>query len=244
MEFSGSHRIPAPRETVWAALADPAFMKACVPGCTKLDPSGDGYDAAADAKIGPVKTTFFGKLARVDETAPERFSLVGEGEAGASGSAKGRADVTLTEEGGETLVSYKAAGEVGGKIGQLGSRLVTGFGKVNAEAMLAAVAAGVGAYAGLTKTQPFAEAPPLVHEEPADSAAVMLAESPSIVSGSAPIAPTAVPLVPEEGSTAAEEAVDPGSTGAGVATRVTLVAALVFVIGAVVYYVLFQAPPV
>ncbi|MFC7054097.1 CoxG family protein [Hansschlegelia quercus] len=245
MEFSGSHRINAPRETVWAALADPALIRECAPGCTRLETNGDGFDAAAEGKVGPVRATFSGRLSRVDEAAPERFSLIGDGDAGAAGSAKGRADVTLTEEGGATLVSYKASGEVGGKIGQLGSRLVTGFGKVSAEATLAAVAARLDAgYAASPKAPPLAEAPPLVYEEPAEGPAVLIAETPPITGGPTPIAPTAVPMLTEPEAIGASEVVEPGSTGASVAARVTLVAAIVLIVGAVAYYLMFQAPPV
>ncbi|MFJ5489152.1 CoxG family protein, partial [Hansschlegelia beijingensis] len=134
MDISGSHRIPAPRATVWAALNDPAILRDCLPGCERLERSSeDVFEGAASAKIGPIKGDFAGSVTRSDVTAPERFTLQGEGDGGAAGSAKGRAEVTLKEEAGETVVSYTAQADLTGKISQLGARLVTGFARKTAE---------------------------------------------------------------------------------------------------------------
>lgn len=260
MEFSGSHRISAPRAAVWAALDDPELMKACIPGCTGLERTGDeSFDGSADAKIGPVRAAFTGSVTRTEAVAPERFTLLADGDAGPSGSGQGRADVTLAEDGDGTVVSYDAQVEVAGKIGQLGSRLVTGFARKNAESFFEALATRLSAgYAAAPVIEapaaetpepaplgqpPLAEAPPLVHEEPADGQTATI-DAPPLAFGSAPIAPTAVPAVPDPVAIAAEEMASPGSSSASAVTRIMLVAAIVVVVGCLVYYILWQQTPV
>lgn len=125
MELSGEHKIPAPRKLVWDALHDPAILKECIKGCERLEKLDASHmEATVNAKVGPVKATFHAAVEIVDPIAPERYTLVGEGKGGVAGFAKGSAEVVLTEDGEKTLLHYTAKATVGGKLAQLGSRLV------------------------------------------------------------------------------------------------------------------------
>ena len=125
MELTGQHRIPAPRQAVWDALNDPELLKECITGCQRLEKIDDrNMTATVQAKVGPVKATFNATVEIVDPEPPVRYTLVGEGKGGVAGFAKGSADVALTEDGAETILDYTARATVGGKLAQLGSRLV------------------------------------------------------------------------------------------------------------------------
>ena len=125
MEMPGERRIPAPRDLVWKTLNDPEALKACVPGCEAFDPIGENeYEAKMKAKVGPVKATFTGKVLVEDIDAPNGYRLSGEGQGGVAGFAKGGATVKLTTEGDETVLVYEASAQIGGKLAQIGSRLV------------------------------------------------------------------------------------------------------------------------
>lgn len=125
MELKEEIVIPAPRDEVYAALNDTEVLRECIPGCEELTRvSDDQLEAKVVLKIGPVKARFAGTVTLDDSGAPERFSLQGEGNGGAAGFAKGGADVTLTEVDGGTQLSYEARADIGGKLAQLGSRLV------------------------------------------------------------------------------------------------------------------------
>ncbi len=125
MDLKGEYRLPAPRETVWAMLNDPAVLRDCIPGCQELTVTGENEMAATVvAKIGPVKATFTGQVRLENIQAPESYSIVGEGKGGIAGFASGGADVHLADEGAETVLTYSVDAKVGGKIAQLGGRLV------------------------------------------------------------------------------------------------------------------------
>lgn len=125
MEMSGEHRIPAPRERVWAALNDPEVLKASIPGCQELEKVSDTeMKAKVLAKVGPVKATFNGDVTLSNIVAPASYTISGEGKGGVAGFAKGGADVTLEEDGDETILRYSAKAQVGGKLAQLGARLI------------------------------------------------------------------------------------------------------------------------
>jgi len=127
MELSDERRIAAPRERVWAALNDPEVLRRCIPGCQSLDKRSETeMDATVALKVGPVKATFQGSVTLQDLNPPESYVIVGEGKGGAAGFAKGRAEVTLLPEEGATLLCYAVRADVGGKIAQLGSRLMEG----------------------------------------------------------------------------------------------------------------------
>lgn len=130
MELSDEIRISAPRDVVYAALNDPEVLKECIPGCEELiQHSPEELEAKVVLKIGPVKAKFSGAVTLDNSNAPGAFSLAGEGKGGAAGFAKGGADVTLAEDGEETVLTYVAKVEMGGKIAQLGSRLIQGTAK-------------------------------------------------------------------------------------------------------------------
>ena len=134
MDMSGSHRIPAKRETVWQALNDPDVLRACIPGCESLEKTSDTeMTAAVTSKIGTVKAKFKGEVTLENMNPPESYTIVGEGKGGVAGFAKGSADVKLTEEGDETILAYEAKAQVGGKLAQLGSRLIDSTAKKMAE---------------------------------------------------------------------------------------------------------------
>ncbi|MEY8838727.1 CoxG family protein, partial [Cribrihabitans sp. XS_ASV171] len=124
-----------PRETVYAALLDPDVLKACVPGAQEVTGTPeDGYDAVVTQKVGPVKATFKGTVTMSDMVENEKLTIAGEGKGGAAGFAKGGAQVTLADtESGGTLLSYEVDAKVGGKLAQLGSRLIDGFAKKMAD---------------------------------------------------------------------------------------------------------------
>ncbi|WP_296477054.1 CoxG family protein [Roseinatronobacter sp.] len=129
MQMSDERQIAAPPETVWTALFDPEVLRACVPGCQELSGSAaDGYEAVVVQKVGPVKATFKGVVTMKDVVEGESCTLSGEGKGGAAGFAKGDAHVRLSPgENGGTLLSYEVDAKVGGKLAQLGSRIVDGF---------------------------------------------------------------------------------------------------------------------
>ncbi len=125
MDMSGEERIAAPRDVVWAALNDPDILRQCIPGCQSLEmTSPTELSASVKLKIGPVSASFSGNVTLSNINAPESYTITGEGKGGIAGFAKGGADVVLKEDGAETILSYEAKAEIGGKLAQLGSRLV------------------------------------------------------------------------------------------------------------------------
>jgi uncharacterized protein len=125
MEMSGEYRIPAPREAVWRALNDAAILKECIPGCQSLDKTSDTtMTAKVQAKVGPVKATFTGDVTLSNIDPPSGYTISGEGKGGVAGFAKGGADVALEEAGDDTILRYTAKAQVGGKLAQIGARLI------------------------------------------------------------------------------------------------------------------------
>ncbi len=135
MEMNGSRQIAAPREVVWAALNDPEVLKSAIPGCQELTGSPDeGFEATVKQKVGPVSATFNGRVQLADIVPPTSYTISGEGKGGAAGFAKGSAAVKLADSEGGTLLTYQVTANVGGKLAQLGSRLIDGFAKKMADA--------------------------------------------------------------------------------------------------------------
>src|SRR6056297_1373094 len=134
MKMSDERRIEADRETVWAALLSPEVLKECVPGAQEVTGTpAEGFEATVTQKVGPVKATFKGHVTMSEMVEPESLVISGEGKGGAAGFAKGSAAVRLTEEDGVTVLSYDVEAKVGGKLAQLGSRVVDGFAKKMAD---------------------------------------------------------------------------------------------------------------
>ncbi|MCO5398810.1 SRPBCC family protein [Ralstonia soli] len=131
MELTQTHLLPVPLQTAWDALNDPAVLQRCIPGCESLTATGDGnppvYDIAMLAAVGPVKARFKGRMEVVDVMPPRSYTLHFDGQGGAAGFGKGSAQVELAPEGPTvTRLSYTATAQVGGKLAQIGSRLIDG----------------------------------------------------------------------------------------------------------------------
>ncbi|MDZ5697122.1 MULTISPECIES: CoxG family protein [Phyllobacteriaceae] len=126
MNIEGEERIEAPVETVWRALNDPDVLKECIPGCEELEKKSDTeFAATVSLKIGPIKARFNGGVELTNLNPPHSYTISGEGKGGVAGFAKGGADVSLEEDGPDaTILSYKAKADVGGKMAQLGGRLI------------------------------------------------------------------------------------------------------------------------
>ncbi len=134
MEMQGERRIPAPRQQVWERLNDPETLKQCIPGCESVEKISDTeFTAKVVARVGPVRASFSGKVTLSDLDPPSGYTITGEGTGGVAGFAKGSAKVELAEEGGETVMRYGAQGQVGGKLAQIGSRLIDATARKMAE---------------------------------------------------------------------------------------------------------------
>lgn len=134
MDMSGEYKIAAPRARVWAALNDPDILRKAIPGCEELNKLSDTeLEATAKAKIGPVSARFKGKVVLSNLNPPEGYTLTGEGSGGAAGFAKGQAVVSLVEDGETTILRYTVKASIGGKLAQLGQRLVDGAAKKMAD---------------------------------------------------------------------------------------------------------------
>jgi uncharacterized protein len=166
MELTESHSLPVPQQRAWEALNDTAILKACIPGCESIEPDGEtGYAVALTAAVGPVKARFKGRMELTDIDAPRSYTIQFEGQGGAAGFGKGSAQVKLEPEGeNATTLTYSAHAQVGGKLAQIGSRLVDGAArKIAAEffkrfgeqlgAGPAAAEAGEGAEAAQTESE-------------------------------------------------------------------------------------------
>ncbi len=134
MDMTGERRIPAPREQVWAALNDPEVLKAAIPGCESLEKTSETeMKASASIKIGPISARFTGKVQLSDIDPPNGYTIGGEGQGGVAGFAKGGAKVHLEPDGEATLLRYEVNAQVGGKIAQLGARLIDATAKSMAD---------------------------------------------------------------------------------------------------------------
>lgn len=134
MEMTGEQLIPLPQQRVWEALNDPGVLKACIPGCESIEKVSDTeYKVAMTAAVGPVKARFAGKLLLADLNPPTSYSLSFEGSGGAAGFGKGNAQVRLAPDGETTRLTYTAKATVGGKLAQVGSRLIDGVAKKMAD---------------------------------------------------------------------------------------------------------------
>jgi carbon monoxide dehydrogenase subunit G len=145
MTMTGEVQLPASREDVWAKLNDPEVLKVCIPGCESLEVTGENeFQAVATNKIGPVKARFKGKVKLSDLDPPNGYKISGEGDGGVAGFAKGGATVALQPKDGGTLLTYNVEAQIGGKLAQLGQRLVNGAAKKLADQFFAKFAGAVG----------------------------------------------------------------------------------------------------
>jgi uncharacterized protein len=127
VDITGEYRIAAPRQAVWAALNDPQMLKTCIPGCQSLvQRSDDEIDAEVQAQLGPVRSTFATRISIRDRVPLTSYTLTGEGKSGAAGFGKGVAHVSLADDGPGTRLAYRAELQLGGRLAQVGSRLVSG----------------------------------------------------------------------------------------------------------------------
>jgi uncharacterized protein len=146
MTMTGEVTLPAERSKVWAMLNDAAVLKASIPGCQSLEKTSDtSFAAVVKIKIGPVGASFKGKVQLSDIDAPNGYTISGEGEGGIAGFANGGAKVGLADAPGGTLLKYDVTANVGGKIAQLGSRLIDGVAKKMADQFFANFAAAASA---------------------------------------------------------------------------------------------------
>src|SRR5690348_14546043 len=134
MEMTGERRIPAPRQVVWEALNNPDVLKASIPGCQSLEKlADDEMKATAAVKVGPISARFTGTVHLSEIDPPNGYRIAGEGQGGVAGFAKGGANVGLTDEGDDTLLNYAVSAQVGGKLAQLGGRLIDATAKQMAD---------------------------------------------------------------------------------------------------------------
>jgi carbon monoxide dehydrogenase subunit G len=135
MEMTGERQIAAPRQRVWEALNDPAVLKAAIPGCDSVERTGDdSFEAKVSVKLGPMSAKFGGKVQLTNINPPASYTISGEGQGGAMGFAKGGADVALEEVGpNATVLRYNVKAQVGGKMAQLGARLIDSTAKSMAD---------------------------------------------------------------------------------------------------------------
>jgi uncharacterized protein len=158
MEMQGERRIPAPRQIVWERLNDPETLKQCIPGCESVDKVSDTeFTAKVRAKVGPVSARFSGKVTLSDLDPPSGYTISGEGTGGVAGFAKGSAKVALEEDNGETVMRYGVQAQVGGKLAQIGSRLVDGTARKLADQFFDRFAAAINPESGVPP-QPAASA--------------------------------------------------------------------------------------
>jgi|SRR5689334_21097288 carbon monoxide dehydrogenase subunit G len=163
MELSNTRIVPASPQVVWNALNDPAVLKDCLPGCETFERGADGaYTVVMAARVGPVSARFTGRMTMSDIDAPRSYTLHFEGQGGAAGFARGQAHVALTPEGEQhTSMTYTAKAQVGGKLAQIGSRLVDGAAAKMTDDFFARFVARVAPPAPAEAAAPAPEAAPL-----------------------------------------------------------------------------------
>ena len=146
MTMNGQVQLPATKDVVWAKLNDPAVLKDCIPGSEQFDRIAENeFAAIATVKVGPVKARWKGKVRLSDLDPPNSYRISGEGEGGAAGFAKGGAKVSLADQDGGTLLTYDVEAQIGGKLAQLGQRLINSAAKKTADDFFAKFAVAVAA---------------------------------------------------------------------------------------------------
>lgn len=144
MNLTGRCEIPAPRQKVWEALNEPEILRQAIPGCTSLEKLSDlSFAAKVTSKVGPITASFGGEVTLSELDPPNSYVISGKGQGGAAGFAKGTARIRLSEEAGGTVLDYNADVDIGGKLATLGSRLIQGVAKKNADDFFAAFIAAI-----------------------------------------------------------------------------------------------------
>jgi carbon monoxide dehydrogenase subunit G len=235
MDMTGEYRIPAARQHVWEALNDPTILSQCIPGCEEIVKLSDvEWTAKVVAKVGPVKAKFGGKVLLTDLDPPNGYKITGEGTGGAAGFAKGGATVTLTDVPEGTLLKYVVQANVGGKLAQIGSRLIDGASRKMADEFFAKFALVVGASGAGTMAAPAeapipaaSPAPSTVETSPPEAVVTPVAEP-------APVSPpTPRPVPPPMVAPAAA----PAAASRGGLSPTTWVIGLAIVAAIVLYFV-------
>lgn len=198
MDMTGERRIPAPRQTVWEALNNTDVLKASIPGCESLEKlADDQMKATAAVKVGPISARFTGKVQLTDIDPPNGYRISGEGQGGVAGFAKGGANVALTDDGADTLLSYQVNAQVGGKLAQLGGRLIDATAKQMADAFFDRFSKQVQAM-----TPPGAAAPgqqaAAAHDRAEDAASHTMAEPIAVATATPPAAISLWSMIPSE----------------------------------------------
>ena len=171
MQMTGQYRIEASRQAVWEALNDVEVLRACIPGVEEIEKTSDtSFAAKVRAKVGPVSARFAGEVTLSDLDPPNGYTIAGEGKGGAAGFAKGGAKVRLEDDGGATLLNYDVDAQVGGKLAQIGSRLIDGTAKKLADDFFARFAETVGGPAEVPAEAEATEAEPAEPEAAAEPA--------------------------------------------------------------------------
>ncbi len=175
MDMTGERRIPSTRDRVWDALLNPEVLRRAIPGCKTLERTAENaFKATAAVKVGPIATSFTGDIKLLDLEPPSSYRIQGSGQGGPAGFARGGATVTLAEDGDATLLSYKVNAEVGGKLAQLGARLIDSSAKQMADQFFDRFSAEVApapAPAEAVETPEHPAAVPVVHAAaPAENA--------------------------------------------------------------------------
>jgi carbon monoxide dehydrogenase subunit G len=181
MDMTGERRIAATRQTVWEALNDPAILQASIPGCDKLEKLSDSeMQATAAVKVGPMSGRFSGKVHLADLDPPNGYTISGEGQGGVLGFAKGGAKVHLADDAGGTLLQYEVNAQVGGKLAQLGARLIDATAKQMADAFFDRFSAQVTAPvpAASAAEQPARPVPPQANPPSAISVTALVPREP------------------------------------------------------------------
>ena len=185
MDITGEYRIPAPIDAVWRALNDPAVLQQCITGCKSLEKLSDTeFKGTVAVKIGPVSASFAGEVSLSDLNPPNGYILTGKGQGGAAGFANGSCKVSLRAEGNETVLTYNADAKIGGKIAQLGARLIDGTVKKYASEFFTKFSSIVAA------------AQPSAAPATADASVPPPVAAPEV--GPAPVAPTRAAAAPAE----------------------------------------------
>ena len=172
MQQAGSYEIAASRETVWAALNDPEVLGSCIKGCQEINKVSESqFNATVKAKVGPVSATFQAELQIVDPQPPQSYTIQGGVKGGAAGFAKGAADVALEPTAAGTRLTYRVEATVGGKLAQVGSRLVDGAARKMADDFFAAFCQRLGGVASDVELAAEDASPAAASDQPSNSAA-------------------------------------------------------------------------